>query len=206
MRISWTRPGTLTSSSRAKGKFVLKTLFMTSLLAASGAMAAEPQFVLQSADPALGATRFPQRYILNDFGCSGGNESPPLRWSGAPKGTRSFVVTLFDMDEHNSPSGSWHWIVYDLPANVSALSAGTGVVNSKSLPAAAHQGRTDLGTDAYHGPCPGKGDEPHRYVFTIYALKVPNLSVPSDPSGAMVVYSLQEHLLGKATLVVRHGR
>jgi Raf kinase inhibitor-like YbhB/YbcL family protein len=96
--------------------------------------------------------------------------------------------------------------VYDLPANATELPAGAGVVNSKTLPAAAHQGRTDLGTDAYHGPCPDKGDKPHRYVFTIYALKVPKLSVPPDPSGAMVVYSLQENLLGKATLVVRHGR
>lgn len=84
---------------------MLKTLFMTSLLAASAAVAAEPQFVLQSADPTLSVARFPDKYILNDFGCSGGNESPPLRWSGAPKGTQSFVVTLFDMDEHNTPSG-----------------------------------------------------------------------------------------------------
>ncbi len=104
-----------------------------------------------------------------------------MRWSGAPKGTQSFVVTLFDMDEHNTPSGWWHWVVYDLPANATELPAGAGVVNSKTLPAAAHQGRTDLGTDAYHGPCPDKGDKPHRYVFTIYALKVPKLSVPPDP-------------------------
>ncbi len=168
--------------------------------------ASDAQFTLRSGDAALGKAQFPDKYILNDFGCTGGNQSPPLRWSGAPKGTQSFVVTLFDMDEHNTPSGWWHWVVYDLPANATELPAGAGVVNSKTLPAAAHQGRTDLGTDAYHGPCPDKGDEPHRYVFTIYALKVPRLSVPPDPSGAMVVYSLQEHLLGKATLVVRHGR
>jgi Raf kinase inhibitor-like YbhB/YbcL family protein len=176
------------------------------LTAVNVSVAADAQFTLRSTDPALGATQFPEKYTLNDFGCTGGNESPPLRWSGAPSGARSFVVTLFDMDEHNTPSGWWHWVVYDLPAGVSELPAGAGVVNSKTLPAPAHQGRTDLGTDAYHGPCPDRGDEPHRYVFTIYALKVPKLSVPPDPSGAMVVFSLQEHLLGKATLTVRHRR
>lgn len=179
---------------------------LTALTLVNVSFATESAFTLQSGDPAIGATQFPDEYTLNDFGCTGGNQSPPLRWSGAPQGTQSFVVTLFDMDEHNTPSGWWHWVVYDLPANATELPAGAGVVNSKTLPAAAHQGRTDLGTDAYHGPCPDKGDKPHRYVFTIYALKVPKLSVPPDPSGAMVVYSLQEHLLGKATLVVRHGR
>lgn len=179
---------------------------VAALTLASVSPAAESAFTLRSGDPALGTEQFPDKYTLNDFGCTGGNQSPPLRWSGAPKGTQSFVVTLFDMDEHNTPSGWWHWVVYDLPANATELPAGAGVVDSKTLPATAHQGRTDLGTDAYHGPCPDKGDKPHRYVFTIYALKVPKLSVPPDPSGAMVVYSLQEHLLGKATLVVRHGR
>jgi Raf kinase inhibitor-like YbhB/YbcL family protein len=185
---------------------LVKMALVAAMTAVSVCVAADAQFTLQSGDPALGATQFPDRYMLNDFGCTGGNASPPLRWSGAPKGTQSFVVTLFDMDEHNTPSGWWHWVVYDLPSSATELTAGAGVVNSKMLPAPAHQGRTDLGTVAYHGPCPDKGDEPHRYVFTIYALRVPKLSVPADPSGAMVVFSLQEHLLGKATLTVRHGR
>jgi Raf kinase inhibitor-like YbhB/YbcL family protein len=173
--------------------------------AAEVSSAAARRFVLESADPGL-STRFPDKYVLNDFGCTGGNASPPLRWSAAPPGTQSFVLTLFDMDEHNTPSGWWHWVVYDLPADARELHAGAGVVDSKALPPAAHQGRTDLGSDAYHGPCPDKGDPPHRYVFTLYALNVATLSVPSDPSGAMVVASLKEHLLAKATLVIRHGR
>jgi hypothetical protein len=164
-----------------------------------------PDPELHSSDPALVA-RFPDKYILNDFGCSGGNTSPPLQWSGAPAGTRSYVITLFDVDEHSTPSGWWHWVVYDLPANVTELPAGAGAPHSAALPRPALQGRTDLGTNAYHGPCPDKGDAPHRYVFTIYALNVPTLSVPSDSSGAMVVSSLHEHLLGEATMVVRHGR
>ena len=36
------------------------------------------------------------------FGCTGGNLSPPLFWSGAPTGTKSFVETLFDRDERST--------------------------------------------------------------------------------------------------------
>ena len=63
------------------------------------------------------------------------------------------------------------------------------------------QGRNDLGNDAYHGPCPDKGDPPHRYTFTVYALSVEKLDVPADSSGAMVVSTAKDHLLGKAVLI-----
>jgi Raf kinase inhibitor-like YbhB/YbcL family protein len=68
------------------------------------------------------------------------------------------------------------------------------------------QGRTDLGNDGYHGPCPDKGDPPHRYTFTVYALSVEKLDVPADSSGAMVVSTANEHLLGKAVFIAHYGR
>src|ERR1700728_5467189 len=58
---------------------------------------------------------FPDTYTLNAFGCTGGNTSPPLSWSGAPAGTKSFVITLYDPDDHDNPSGWWHLVVYDIP-------------------------------------------------------------------------------------------
>jgi len=64
----------------------------------------------------------------------------------------------------------------------------------------------DLGNDAYHGPCPDKGEPPHRYTFTVYALSVEKLDVPPDSSGAMVVSTAKEHLLGKAAFVAHYGR
>jgi len=132
--------------------------------------------------------------------------SPPLQWSGAPAGTKSFVVTLFDPDEHSTPSGWWHWVVYDLPASTSSLPKGAGVEHSSILPPGTMQGRTDLGNDAYHGPCPDKGDRPHHYTFTVYALSVDKLDVPADSSGAMVVSTAGDHLLGKAVFVADYGR
>src|SRR5713226_7304883 len=91
------------------------------------AMAAAPKsnFVLSSADPQL-ALSVPLIYTAKAFGCSGGNLSPELHWSGAPAGTQSFVVTLFDRDERSTPSGWWHWVLYNLPKNISSLPQGAG--------------------------------------------------------------------------------
>jgi len=163
------------------------------------------QFVLSTPDSKL-AISVPEIYTAKAFGCSGGNTSPPLEWSGAPKGTESFVVTLFDRDERSTPSGWWHWVVYDLPKDTHGLAMGAGAVQGRSLPAGSLQGRTDLGEDAYHGPCPAKGDPPHRYVFTVYALNVAKLPVAADSSGAMVTSIAQDHLLGKAVFVAHYGR
>jgi Raf kinase inhibitor-like YbhB/YbcL family protein len=97
-------------------------------------------------------------------------------------------------------------VVYDLPAAANKLPKGSGVERSSVLPAGTKQGRTDLGNDAYHGPCPDKGDPPHRYTFTIYALSVEKLDVRPSSSGAMVVGTLKEHLLGKAVFIAHYGR
>jgi len=161
--------------------------------------------VLSSPDARL-AVRVPEEYTANVFGCTGGNLSPALQWSGAPAGTKSFVVTLFDPDEPSSGSGWWHWVVYDLPANVSSLPKGAGAEHSSILPAGTQQGRTDLGNDAYHGPCPDKGQPPHHYTFTVYALSVAKLDVPPEASGAMVTSTAKENLLGKAVFIARYGR
>jgi len=59
---------------------------------------------------------------------------------------------------------------------------------------------------AYHGPCPDKGDKPHHYTFTVYAIDVAQLPVDDGASGAMVVETAQDHLLGKGTLVVSQSR
>jgi hypothetical protein len=173
---------------------------------ASAALAAPPShFVLSSEDARL-AVSVPEIYTAQAFGCSGGNQSPELHWSGAPAGTQSFVVTLFDRDERSTPSGWWHWVVYDLPKNTDRLPKGAGIEHSQVLPPETQQGRTDLGTDAYHGPCPAKGDPPHRYVFTVYAVNVAKLPVAPESSGAMVTSVVQDHLLGKAVFVAHYGR
>ncbi len=164
-----------------------------------------PAFSLTSPDAKL-TVSIPEVYSAKVFGCHGGNMSPELQWTNVPAGTRSFVITLFDGDVHDSPSGWWHWVLYDVPANVSKLPMGAGSERKSLMPARALEGRTDLGTAAYHGPCPDKSDPPHHYVFTIYAVDVARLPVPPEASGAMVTSTALGHLKGKAVLVGRYGR
>src|ERR1700739_3338848 len=63
--------------------------------------------------------------VFNGFGCKGGNVSPELSWSNAPAGTKSFAILMHDPD---APTGSgwWHWVGYNIPANVSSIPAGAG--------------------------------------------------------------------------------
>jgi hypothetical protein len=175
------------------------------LIACAPCIAGDVTLTLTSPDFAQ-EQRIPDRFVLNMAGCQGGNESPELHFDGAPQGTRSFALTVFDPDEQATPSGWWHWIVYDLPASARRIPRGAGVVGSKALPAEASQGRSDLGTAAYHGPCPDSGQPPHRYVFTLYALSIDKLPVPPEASGAMVTYTAKEYTLAKATLIGRYGR
>jgi len=199
-------PNRMRSSTSSRMIFAVAVAALLGIVATPvGMPASAPEFVLSSPDAQL-AVSVPLVYTANLFGCTGGNKSPALQWSGAPAGTKSFVLTLFDPDEKTTPSGWWHWVVYNLPASVDKLPMGAGAEQSTLLSHGALMGRTDLGNDAYHGPCPDKGDPPHRYTFTIYALSVAKLDVPPSSSGAMVVSTAQDHLLGKAVFVAHYGR
>ncbi|MCC7195339.1 MAG: YbhB/YbcL family Raf kinase inhibitor-like protein [Gemmatimonadaceae bacterium] len=144
-------------------------------------------------------------HVFNGSGCAGQNISPGLSWSGPPAGTKSFAVTVYDPD---APSGSgwWHWVLYNIPASVGELPAGAGDANRRILPAGAVQGLTDYGTTGYGGPCPPPGDKPHRYVFTVYALKVATMDLPANASGAMVGFNIHANELGSASFTALYGR
>jgi Raf kinase inhibitor-like YbhB/YbcL family protein len=134
------------------------------------------------------------------FGCSGGNRSPQLSWSGAPSGTRSFALTCYDPDAPTG-SGFWHWVIANIPANVTDLPEGAGSASSGNLPAGAITIRNDAGTLEYAGPCPPPGDHPHRYFFTIFAVGTDKLQVNEDTSAAVVGFQLHFNTLAKAELV-----
>jgi Raf kinase inhibitor-like YbhB/YbcL family protein len=161
-------------------------------------------FALSSPSIKSGGT-LPDAQVFNDFGCKGRNVSPLLKWSGAPKGTKSFAVTVYDPD---APTGSgwWHWMVYNIPATATDLPEGAGAADGKGLPAGSAQVRNDYGVPAFGGACPPAGDKPHRYVFTVYALQTDKLDVPLDSTPALVGFMVNASKLGAATFTATYGR
>lgn len=182
----------------------MRNLFVTLLLSSAFAAHAASGFTLKSPTVQSGS-KLTMAQVYKGFGCEGGNTSPALEWSDAPKGTESYAVTLYDPD---APTGSgwWHWVVYNIPADVTELEQGAGAADGKGLPAGASMGRTDFGTAAFGGACPPAGDKPHRYIFTVYALKTERIDVPPDASPALIGFMIHANQLGKASLETKYGR
>lgn len=142
--------------------------------------------------------------VFNGFGCSGKNISPELHWTKIPEGTQSFAVTVYDPD---APTGSgwWHWTVFNIPATVTSLVSGASQ-KSKFLPKGAIEGRTDFGKSGFGGACPPPGDKAHKYIFTVYALKIKKIDLKSDAPAAMVGYFLNQNMIEKATIHTYYSR
>ncbi|MGH6888241.1 MAG: YbhB/YbcL family Raf kinase inhibitor-like protein [Rhizomicrobium sp.] len=132
--------------------------------------------------------------------CGGENRSPAMAWSGAPAGTKSFALTLFDPDARGG-RGFWHWLMIDIPAGSAGLREGAG--SGAGLPAGAVQSANDFGETGYGGACPPPGSRAHHYVFTLYAMGTPK--VPETGAGTLAVY-LKSHALAAATLAGLYKR
>jgi Raf kinase inhibitor-like YbhB/YbcL family protein len=149
-------------------------------------------------------------YLGNDFilsaefgfGCAGGNRSPHIAWSGAPAGTKSFALHCHDPDAPTG-SGFWHWVVVNIPPNVTELPVGAGNPGGK-MPADALQARNDIGTAGYIGPCPPEG-HPHRYLFTIFAVS-DMLDVKPETTPAVIGFHLFFKALEKASIMGLYKR
>jgi Raf kinase inhibitor-like YbhB/YbcL family protein len=143
--------------------------------------------------------------VFNGMGCQGSNISPALQWQGAPKETRSFAVTIYDPD---APTGSgwWHWVLFNIPANVNRLEKNAGNPQAGLTPRGSIQSRTDFGKPGYGGPCPPPGDKPHHYQITVYALKTESLPLDENATAAQVGFQLQQNALGKAMITGLYSR
>lgn len=161
-------------------------------------------FVLKSGSFADG-DMLPKAFVHSAMGAGGDNLSPDLSWSGAPEGTQSFALTLYDPD---APTGSgwWHWVVYDIPATVTSLPRGAGAAGGATLPGGAKMGHTDFGTADYGGAAPPPGHGPHRYIFTLYALNTPKLDVPAGCTAAYIGFNIHFAQLGEARLTALYQR
>lgn len=180
-----------------------RTLLAATLLGAS-VLASAAGFTLTSPDIKANGM-IDKKFEFNGFGCAGENKSPALKWSGAPKDTRSFAVNVYDPD---APTGSgwWHWYVVNIPADVTELKADAGAVGGANLPKGASQVKTDFGAAGFGGVCPPQGDKPHRYIFTVHALKTDKLDVAADATAALAGFMVNANTIAKASFTAKYGR
>jgi Raf kinase inhibitor-like YbhB/YbcL family protein len=166
-------------------------------------MPAVPSFTVESNDVADNK-QLGEAQVFNDWGLSGQNISPHLRWHGFPAETRSFAVTCFDPDAPNC-SGFWHWLVLGIPASVTELPAGAGAEGGAGLPAGAFSVRNDYGLKAFGGAAPPAGAPPHRYVYAVNALDTDALDIDSDVSPAVADFNLGFHTIARGMIIPVYG-
>jgi Raf kinase inhibitor-like YbhB/YbcL family protein len=135
----------------------------------------------------------PRRYT-----CQGEDISPPLSWSDAPAGTKSFALIVDDPDapDPKAPRTTWvHWVLYNLSAETLELPEAMG---PETLPPGAEEGQNDWRNLGYGGPCPPVGR--HRYFHKLYALdiRLPNLGAVTK---SQLELAMGGHILGRAELV-----
>ncbi|RMI33465.1 YbhB/YbcL family Raf kinase inhibitor-like protein [Nocardia stercoris] len=134
-------------------------------------------------------------------GAPGGKDvSPQLSWTGAPAGTKSYAVTVYDPDAPTG-SGFWHWAVANIPATTTTLPEGAGDDAGSGLPAGSFQLPNDARLARYIGAAPPAGHGAHRYFVTVHALDVDDIGVATDSTPAMLGFAVAGHILGRATLV-----
>jgi Raf kinase inhibitor-like YbhB/YbcL family protein len=134
--------------------------------------------------------------IPRRFTCDGDDVSPPLEWSGVPSSTVELALLVEDPD---APGGTFaHWVLWGLDGGLSGLGEG-------DVPVHARAGRNDFGRAGWGGPCPPRGSDPHRYVFTLLALSDP-LEVEAEASASDVKRAAEGKVLAEGRLTGSYGR
>jgi len=186
-------------------KLVAIAFFTLSLLLLQPQALADNEFTLTSSQVKPQGTLSLEQ-VYDGFGCQGANISPALEWSGAPPETKSFVLTLFDPDAPAGLGGFVHWVMFNIPADVTALAENAGNPQLQLAPEGSIQTRNDYGEMGFGGACPPPGDSPHRYQFTLYALSSDRLALDASVTPAVVGFQANVHAIAKAGLESFYGR
>lgn len=178
---------------------MFKSLTLVSLLSISfSSITLADTLTLSSKDIAEGEF-MSKAQEFNGFGCTGGDLSPQLTWSGVPEGTKSFAITAYDPD---APTGSgwWHWQIVNIPHTVTEIAAGAGSTKKELAPAGSVQIANDFGYRGFGGACPPEGHGIHHYRFTVHALSVEKLELPEEASGALTGYMINANTIATSTI------
>ncbi|GAE72389.1 phospholipid-binding protein [Cutibacterium acnes JCM 18916] len=117
---------------------------------------------------------------------------PQLSWTPGPEGTKSYAITIYDPDAPTG-SGFWHWILADIPADVTSLGEGG------PLPAGGREWTNDYQEEGYSGACPPPGPA-HRYIHTVHAMPTEHLDIPDEAANVQVRFAIHTTELDSASI------
>ncbi|MDF2798141.1 MAG: hypothetical protein K0R85_885 [Devosia sp.] len=135
----------------------------------------------------------------------GHNASPALSWDEAPEGTKSFAVIMDDPDA-DEPKPFVHWVLFDIPADVTTLREGINTDPVLQDPEGAKQGSNSRGQTGYYGPRPPLDDPAHNYHFQVFALDLAELPVELGAKREDVLAAMEGHVLAKGEVVGTYQR
>jgi Raf kinase inhibitor-like YbhB/YbcL family protein len=134
----------------------------------------------------------------------GKNQSPTLRWSKAPRGTKSFVLMMEDPDALN-PKPFAHWLVANISPKQTMLRGGLGEGDRLPQIPGAMQGAGHTGKVGYFGPKPPADGLAHHYHFQIFALNT-RLKLPSGFNRQALLDAMRGHVIAKGEIVGQYKR
>ncbi|MFW5919286.1 MAG: YbhB/YbcL family Raf kinase inhibitor-like protein [Halanaeroarchaeum sp.] len=135
--------------------------------------------------------------------CSGADASPPLDFAGVPEQAAALGLVVDDPD---APGGTFtHWLLWNVPADRTAIPAAVEMEETLDTLGGARQGRNDFGSVGYRGPCPPEGDGPHTYRFRGFALES-TLEVAPGATRETVLDALESHALASDALTGTYER
>ena len=142
--------------------------------------------------------------IPETHAAEGGNISPPVSWAAGPEGTRSYALIMDDPDVSEEPPFT-HWVLYDIPADVTSLAEAVPGAPRLEVPEGALQGPNDRGSLGYYGPRPPAGDPAHHYHVQVFALDTV-LDLPFGATRAEVIEAMRGHVLSAGEIIGTYQR
>jgi len=139
---------------------------------------------------------------------SGGDISPPLKWTNAPETAASFVLVFHDLDAAvgSGTDDTLHWLVWNIPGTSALLAE--GIPQGATVPGDIRQ--ISVTGPNYRGPAAPSNGPPHHYVFELFALDtkidVPAVGATPAQTRAAVVAAMAGHVRGKAVYTGTYKR
>jgi Raf kinase inhibitor-like YbhB/YbcL family protein len=178
----------------------LRLVLLAALVASAGTPAFASTFTFETSAFLNGGT-MPKTDAAATGDCGGRNVSPPFRISGAPPAAHSLAIVAFDIDAGHG-AGFTHWVAYGIRHDLTAVPPGFGSVAGPAFTG----GTNDAGTTIYFGPCPPRGDAPHHYVFTAYALDLDPGALAPGLTRAALLKAIATHRLAQAQITGLYSR